>query len=86
VACPGPDHPAACSASDLRGLHLDLSPGVWAVVVQAHAGSSSITTDAGAGEPVTASQCLDVIVDEDGVSSTMLGSDVSNHCAACPVP
>ena len=88
IACPAPDHPAPCT--DLHDLSLDLSPGVWAVVVQAHAngtGSGAPSLDAGAGEPVLASQCIDVIVDKDGTGTSSLGSGSdANHCRACPLP
>lgn len=71
VACPT----ANKSCGDVRGSELALTPGVWAVVLQAF--------DASEPPVLVGSQCLDVTVDADGTSSTTLGGDDGTNCAAC---
>ena len=57
---------------------LGLTPGVWAVVVEAY----------DADNVLGASQCIDVIVDADGVTDEVLGGDAGTglHCTTCPTP
>ena len=66
IACP------SCSKDQLHGLALDLSPGVWSVVVEAY--------DPSDPPMLLESQCLDVTIDADGTQGS---TATNNNCTAC---
>lgn len=76
---------AAADCSDVRGLDLDLSPGLWALVLEAYAPASDDQLAC-----LVASQCIDVVVDSDGVASSVLSPEANGDrpaaCQACAAP
>jgi hypothetical protein len=69
IGCPTASD-GSCTRDDLADRGLDLSPGVWSVVLEAYDVTSTLI----------ASQCLDITVDADGTRSE---SETQTNCTAC---
>jgi hypothetical protein len=74
--CPAGDSATPCM--DVQGLAVDLSPGRWAVVLEAYAPAPE-----GSRPCLVASQCIEADVDADGVSSKDAGFNDMTGCSAC---
>jgi hypothetical protein len=74
-ACPD-DSGNPCNDVDaVHGRELDLSPGLWAVVLEAYA-SGSLPC-------LVANQCIQITVDTNGVASSTPGLPEMDGCSVC---